>query len=636
MTLKTRILLAFLSISFLALVLASYNFFRISTDSYKNELYSYLVTINFQKQLRVEQWIERETINLELLAKLSVFQAAFTDRATLTQRQLQNSTPDSIVERHLMPSLLSGIYQELFILNIPDGEVIISTSRSQEGKIMSKRPFYIQGQNRSYVSNPHYSLSIREPTMVISTPIRHKSSVVAVLAARLNLNYLTSIITERTDLKGTEDSFIVNDNHYFLTEPRYGNNYALKKTTYSDGVTAALAGQTGVKWYLDYRGVPVIGAYTYLDKQNIALLTEIDQQEYQAPIREIKNKLILVSLLVAAAAVAIGLFTAEMLYKPVRKLGDAVGQMSGENLLEFKNPLSGTDELAIFGDKLAALTNRLRSTLVSQDELLVEIERRTQLEKRLKKSLLETKRSNEELQQFAYVASHDLQEPLRMVSSFTQLLADRYKDQLDEKAHRYINFAVDGAARMQILIEDLLRFSRISTQGKELVPINSSAVLTDTLHLLRVLVNERNAQITHDNLPTIMGDEVQISQLFQNLITNGIKFCQAKTPTIHVSVQLNEDNFYQFSFRDNGIGIDQKYKDRVFVIFQRLHTREEYSGTGIGLSLCKRIVERHGGQIWFDTEPEGGTIFHITLQPAGDVENPDADNSDNSETRSIA
>ena len=223
-----------------------------------------------------------------------------------------------------------------------------------------------------------------------------------------------------------------------------------------------------------------------------------------------------------------------------------------------------------------------------------------------------------------------------MVSSFTQLLADRYKDQLDEKAHRYINFAVDGAARMQILIEDLLRFSRISTQGKELVPINSSAVLTDTLHLLRVLVNERNAQITHDNLPTIMGDEVQISQLFQNLITNGIKFCQAKTPTIHVSVQLNEDNFYQFSFRDNGIGIDQKYKDRVFVIFQRLHTREEYSGTGIGLSLCKRIVERHGGQIWFDTEPEGGTIFHITLQPAGDVENPDADNSDNSETRSIA
>lgn len=237
----------------------------------------------------------------------------------------------------------------------------------------------------------------------------------------------------------------------------------------------------------------------------------------------------------------------------------------------------------------------------------------------LKEMINKLKVSNKELEHFAYVASHDLQEPLRMVSLFTQLLERRYKDQLDEDADDYINFITEGVQRMKNLIDDLLSFSRLNTEEREFEMVLMNSALNDVLTTLNSAIKENNAQITHDSLPTITADRMQINQLIQNLIVNAIKFQGEKSPKVHISAQELEMEWL-FRISDNGIGIDPKHQDQIFKIFKRLHSREEYHGTGIGLSICKRIVERHGGQIWVESEVGKGSKFYFTIPKNVDID----------------
>ena len=220
--------------------------------------------------------------------------------------------------------------------------------------------------------------------------------------------------------------------------------------------------------------------------------------------------------------------------------------------------------------------------------------------------------SNRELEQFAYVASHDLQEPLRAVNSYAQLIARKYQGNLDAKADKYIGYIMEGATRMQQLINDLLEFSRVGTRGKALKPTDCEVVLNQVTENLRIAIADHQAIITHDPLPTVMGDEIQLIQLLQNLIGNALKFRREEPPQVHISVKPGEREWV-FSIRDSGIGIEPEYFDRIFTLFQRLHSRAEYPGTGIGLAVCKKIVERHGGRIWVESESGVGTTFHFTI-----------------------
>ena len=271
----------------------------------------------------------------------------------------------------------------------------------------------------------------------------------------------------------------------------------------------------------------------------------------------------------------------------------------------------------------------LRTFLITADahecigmwSIVRDITQRKQIELEREQAMHALKRSNEDLKQFAYVASHDLQEPLRMVASYTQLLAERYNNQLDEKARKFINYAVDGASRMQALIQDLLAFSRVETHVRGLKPVDAHSALCDATANLKTMIDETGTLITTDDLPHVQADETQLSQVFQNLIANGIKFRKkSSNPHIHVFANRQNDHWC-LAVKDNGIGIDTKYQGRVFVVFQRLHTRHEYPGTGIGLALCKRIIDRHGGKIWFESTLKQGTTFYFTL-PSTEREEP--------------
>ncbi|MFB2896012.1 ATP-binding protein [Aerosakkonemataceae cyanobacterium BLCC-F50] len=224
----------------------------------------------------------------------------------------------------------------------------------------------------------------------------------------------------------------------------------------------------------------------------------------------------------------------------------------------------------------------------------------------------ELKRSNQELEQFAYVASHDLQEPLRAVTGYTQLLMSEYGDRFDETAHSYAEFTIDGAKRMQHLIQDLLAYSRVGTRGKEFAPTDCNTVIKEAMRNLQIAIAQSQAEIIVEPLPVLNADRSQLVQLFQNLIGNAIKFCQQDRPHIQVRATQRETDFL-FQVEDNGIGIKSQYLERIFEVFKRLHTRREYPGTGIGLAICKKIVLRHGGQIWAESKPNLGTTFFFTI-----------------------
>ena len=305
------------------------------------------------------------------------------------------------------------------------------------------------------------------------------------------------------------------------------------------------------------------------------------------------------------------LFPDESRADSLRKIGETASDSAGWESVEI--PIQCRDgrlRVALWNSaNVYASDGRTRVATIAQGQDITE---RKHAEEKSNAYATELERSNRELEQFAYVASHDLQEPLRMVSSYVQLLSRRYRGKLDADADEFIGYAVDGASRMQRLINDLLAYSRVGTRGTEFVPTDSNRAFDQALANLAVAIAESNAVVTRDELPVISADSAQLTQLFQNLIGNALKFRGAEIPQIHVSAARQVDDWL-FAVRDNGIGFEQQYADRIFVIFQRLHTRQEYPGTGIGLAICKRIVERHEGTIRAEGTPGKGATFYFTI-----------------------
>ena len=299
---------------------------------------------------------------------------------------------------------------------------------------------------------------------------------------------------------------------------------------------------------------------------------------------------------------------------------------TGEMFEDIEEHRSGDDH-RLYVHVLKAPVHDASGKIVGTQVIFWDVTARRLAEEALERAAAELARSNKELEQFAYVASHDLQEPLRMITSYTQLIARRYQDRLDEDAKEFMRFAVDGALRMQKLIQGLLEYSRVGTRGKPFEAASCESALDGALANLKIVLEESGAVLHRTPLPRIMGDPIQLTQLFQNLISNALKFRGQEKPVIQIEAErkikpdaaaLNVPPYeWVFHVRDNGIGIEPQYFERIFVIFQRLHTQDQYPGTGIGLAICRKIVERHGGRIWLDSIAGRGTTFHFTL-PAMD------------------
>ncbi|MEP0545307.1 MAG: ATP-binding protein [Rhodothermales bacterium] len=315
----------------------------------------------------------------------------------------------------------------------------------------------------------------------------------------------------------------------------------------------------------------------------------------------------------------------EAVVKVVTAVASVVTAVMLWRLLPAAIALPSPEQLRVANAQLEDANAQLEAAVAKLEEANARLEREV-VERRRAEAALETttvklQRSNAELEHFASVASHDLQEPLRMVSSFLQLLQRRYADQLDETADEYIEYAVDGAKRMQVLIQNLLAYSRLGTRAEPFESVDTEAVVRDVADDLSVAIEEHGASLTVDDLPTVQADPTQLRQVFQNLIANALKFRGETAPAVRVSAVHTEHVLaddasaegWRFAVADNGIGIPAEHAERIFRIFQRLHTRDEYEGTGIGLAMCKKIVERHGGRIWFESEPGAGTTFYFTL-----------------------
>ena len=288
---------------------------------------------------------------------------------------------------------------------------------------------------------------------------------------------------------------------------------------------------------------------------------------------------------------------------------ESITPMIGEAVRRFQ----AEAELAKHRDHLEELVEqRTRELEAANAQLRKEVASRMVAEEALLRAAEDLKRSNLDLEQFGYVASHDLQEPLRAVAGFVRLLEHRFPETVDAKMREYIAGAAEGATRMEQLITDLLAFSRLSTEGRALVPTKLEAPLRTALNTLQFSIKKANAVVTSDPLPTVRVDESQIAQVFQNLIANALKFHSERPPQIHIGARAEEGSWV-VRVQDNGIGIDPQYFERIFQLFQRLHTRKNYPGTGIGLAICKKIVQRHGGKIWVESQPDQGTTFFFSI-----------------------
>lgn len=495
----------------------------------------------------------------------------------------------------------------LLVIESEQGQVIAATDPSEEGKFQEDRLFFIEGKSAPYMQSPYYSITLQAPAMTAAAPIRDNDGrLLAVLAGRMDMAELSNLLIRNTSQYATRDVFFVNPARLFVTQPRFVPDPAvLLRSINTVAVNNCLTTGSGQTTALDYRGVPVVATYHWLPEDQLCLIVKMDETEALKPINDFVLTIVALGFTVLALALALAVWLARQITRPVLALQHGAAHF-GQGNLNVRLPETSHDELG----QLAHEFNQM-ATVLSEKEVALR-QYTSDLERTVSERTVDLRRSNAELEQFAYVASHDLQEPLRMISSYTQLLAKRYQGRLDTDADEFIAYAVDGATRMQTLINDLLTYSRVGTRTKPFVPTHLAEVLALALTNLRVLLHEQAAVVTNDDLPIVVGDESQLVQLFQNLIGNAVKFRGAAPPHVHVSVREAGPDWV-FSVRDNGIGFDPQFAERIFVIFQRLHTKTEYAGTGIGLALCKKIVERHGGRIWAESQPGAGATFYFAL-----------------------
>ena len=500
--------------------------------------------------------------------------------------------------------------QELVYLN-SRGEMVAAAVAGapilrNETNVAQREWFVAAQRDKSYFSDLH--LDAHNPYLIIATAAPNQS----VIAARLSISALWQVVG---DIRFGENgsAYVVNHRGEVIAHTNQSQSKQLPNIAGRPELVGALT--TPDLWYGEYvnfDGEHVVGVAAAVPGVNWVVITELPDSEAFAYSRRAyywlgSGMLAFVILVMWASAE----WLEAWILTPIDRLRDGAEHI-GRGGLTHRIEVIHQDEIGQVAVAFNQMAKELQDLYASLEQKIAD--RTLQLEQQT----TELARSNAELAQFAYIASHDLQEPLRMVSSYLQLLERRYKGQLDADADEFIDFAVDGATRMQQLIRDLLAYSRVGTRSQPFTIVDLNQICAQVLDDLQVAIQERGATIQVEPLPLLMADATQLGQLLQNLLGNALKFCQTHPPLITLCATLDAaTQEWRFAVKDNGIGIEALYFERIFLIFQRLHTRAEYPGTGIGLAICKKIVERHNGRIWVESQPDQGTTFFFTLPAVG-------------------
>lgn len=591
----------FVSLALTPLLLMSVLFSLISTDALRKQVFDQLDAVASVQKDRLEG------ITSQNLEKLTLV----TSRTQLRQT-LENYTRDPRPEYQarmnqiLLDTKASATsFRELHVFTLDD-VIAASTSSGEIGVNYSGEEFLLRGRVGNTVDIFYFD-ELSRLGVYLSGPLLFNNTLVGVLVIESDVERFLSLTGQYTGLGVTGETQLAerdqNGNARFLTPTRFDPYAALNRTIPTEDedspmIQALLRREQLLSGVIDYRGQRTLAATRYLPETDWGLVVKIDEAEAFAPIDRLRDSLIIMGLLASVSIALVSIYVGRSITKPILELTNTASRISQGELSKRVN-VSSKDEIGT----LAQAFNRMAEGLIAAN---------VDLERRVRERTAALARSNADLEQFAYIASHDLQEPLRMVASYTQLLVKRYRGRFDADADEFIHYAADGAIRMQRMIDDLLSYSRVGTKGKNFIPTDTQLILNQALLNLQAAIQESGAVITHNELPTVVADDSQLLQVFQNLIGNAIKFRHEAAPGIHVAAE-EKGNEWIFSIQDNGIGIDPTQRDRLFVMFRRLHSSSQYPGSGIGLAICRRIVERHGGRIWVDSELGKGSTFRFTI-----------------------
>jgi signal transduction histidine kinase len=574
---------------------------------------SELESIAAEKEAALLNWLDER---LSEIVSMSLLPGIRQDLSAL-QRLEAGSDEAQVVYFQLIERLTprAGENQPFVSINIMEpknGEVIASTNPLEEGKFYENRPFFIEGKKSPYTQSLYYSVSIQQPAITVSAPINSTDGrLLGVIAGRLNLAELYAIINPVSLNRETLDAYIVTQSNLFATQPRFmEDTVILQRGIRTAAVDACIAGGKGITEGLDYQNVAVITSYRWLADENMCLIVEMQQAEAFSGIQSLAKTIVLIAGTILLVATLIATALARTITQPLLRLKEAALRL-GKGEWDYRVPTESTDELG----SLAREFNHMADVL-SENEARLREQTRLLLD------------SNQQLEAFSYSVSHDLRAPLRSVDGFSRILLEDYSNKLDDDGKRYITIVRDGAQQMGKLIDDLLAFSRISRQSISTQEINVEKLVNEIAESAKKEEENRNIEIEIGSLPTCHADSSLVRQVFQNLLSNAIKYTRNREIAyIEVGAKMVDGDTVYY-VRDNGAGFDMKYADKLFGVFQRLHRADEFEGTGVGLAIVRRIINRHSGRIWADAEVDKGATFFFTLPHSNAAILVDEDNNE--------
>lgn len=610
MNVRSRITLLFVLLAVVPVVVVGFMSYYTGRQSIEQVEINHLVSTNLMKSSELTRWIEGYQQRMEELAQRPLLvQYSWTMVNFDPANPAYDPARLSLEEDHLKPRVKPmGGFTEVSVINPDKGIILASSDEMQEGKYYANQRFFVEGKTHTYTQGVFYSIPLQQTTMMVSTPINdRREMLVAVLAGRLDLRDLSTIMSAQSGLSRSEKTYLVNKSNFFVTEPYSGEGYALKKTVRTEGVQAGLSGNDGVAFYNDYRNVPVIGAYKWLPQYNMCLITEVDQAEAYAPINSMAMTMLSIISILALIVLAAGFFLARTITQPLARLVAGAAEIGRHGHLDFKVGTEDKDEIGELSRAFDRMANELKMTTVSIDEL----------EQRIHERTAQLEAANRELEAFSYSVSHDLRAPLRAIDGYTRILLEDYQQLLDDEGKRICSVISEGAHKMSDLIDDLLTFSRLGRSALNPSNIDMEEMAKAVFQELTTAQSRKRIDFQLDSLPPAVGDPALLRQVWVNLLSNSVKFSQKKKRAVIRVRGEKSENETLYSVQDNGVGFDMQYVDKLFGVFQRLHSVKDFEGNGVGLALVQRVIHRHGGRVRAEGETGKGATFYFTLPNQG-------------------